>query len=133
MPATVRSNGTADPIDPPHETAQEWLTAVWLTQSAYPSAPSTGTSYVYGHACHYHVCSFTALRNVRVGDPMTVTVPSRKLTYRVCAIGRSPKSGNLQVPRCANGLPDLVLVTCEYEQGDTSTSNLVVAANLTQR
>ncbi len=127
----VHLDGTADPIDPPHATAQEWQTAAWITQSAYPSAPSTGTTYIYGHACHYHVCSFTSLYNARVGDAIAVAIPSQQLGYRVCATGSSPKSGNLRVPRCASGSPDLVLVTCEYEEGDTSTSNLVVAAILT--
>lgn len=131
LPAVVHASGSADPIDPPHDTAQDWLTVAWITQSAYPSAPSAGTSYIYGHACHYHVCAFTMLTAARVGDGITVTTSSRELSYQVCAIGVSPKSGNLIVPRCANTAPDLVLVTCEYEQGDTSTSNIVVAARLT--
>jgi LPXTG-site transpeptidase (sortase) family protein len=130
MPATVHPDGHADPIDPPHATAQEWLTAVWITQSAYPDRPSTGTSYVYGHACHHHACAFTALRNVRSGDSITVTTPERELNYHVCTTGISPKSGDLKVPRCASEAPDLVLVTCEYE-GDVSVDNLVVVATLT--
>ena len=131
LSAVVHAGGNADPIDPPHDTAREWLTAAWITQSAYPGAPSAGTSYIYGHACHYHVCAFTMLRTARVGDGITVTTSSRQLSYQVCAIGVSPKSGNLIVPRCAGTAPDLVLVTCEYEQGDTSASNIVVAAKLT--
>src|SRR5262249_4227624 len=42
------------PAAPPHDTAQQWNTAVWVTQSTYPSTPGKGTAYVYGHACHYH-------------------------------------------------------------------------------
>ncbi|HEX8094260.1 sortase domain-bontaining protein [Jatrophihabitans sp.] len=129
--ASVHADGHADPIDPPHATAREWLTAVWIAQSAYPDRPSTGTSYVYGHACHHHACAFTGLRNVRSGDAITVTTTARELSYHVCATGISPKSGDLEVPRCANGAPDLVLVTCEYEGGDVSANNLVVVATST--
>src|SRR5436190_6740442 len=45
-PISVASN---EPVDPPHSTAAQWNTAVWVQQSSYPSAPSAGTSYVYGH------------------------------------------------------------------------------------
>ncbi len=131
LPAVVHAGGSAEPIDPPHDSAQDWLTAAWIIQSAYPSAPSAGTSYIYGHACHYHVCAFTMLNAARAGDAITVTTSAGELSYQVCAIGVSPKSGNLIVPRCTKTAPDLVLVTCEYEQGDTSTSNIVVAAALT--
>jgi LPXTG-site transpeptidase (sortase) family protein len=86
----------------------------------------------YGHACHHHACAFTALRNVRSGDAITVTTTARELSYRVCATGISPKSGDLEVPCCANGTPDLVLVTCAYEEGDVSADNLVVVATSTE-
>ena len=61
---SVASN---QPVDPPHSTAAEWNTAVWVKQSAYPSAQSAGTSYIYGHACHHHQCPFTRLKDARVG------------------------------------------------------------------
>lgn len=127
----LETDGTAAPIDPPHDTAQQWRTAAWIEQSAYPTAAATGgPSYIYGHACHHHVCSFTHLRNATTGDAVTVDTPASLLTYRICATGRSAKNGNLQVPTCGAEPVDLVLVTCEYEQGDQSTHNLVVAAQL---
>ncbi len=33
-------------------------------------------------------------------------------------------------PQCQPASVDLVLVTCAYEQGDTSTDNLIVVATL---
>lgn len=125
------SDGTAAPIDPPHDTAQQWRTAAWIEQSAYPTAAVTGgASYIYGHACHHHVCSFTRLRDATTGNTVTVDTRASLLTYRICATGRSSKGGNLEVPACGADSVDLVLVTCEYEQGDQSTHNLVVAAQL---
>lgn len=129
--ATLRSDGTATPIDPPHNNAQQWNTAAWIEQSAYPAAPAHGPSYIYGHACHYHICSFTRLRDAIVGNTITVQTTTHVLTYRVCAIGLSSKTGNLVVPACDQPRADLVLVTCQYENGDTSNNNLVVAATLT--
>jgi len=126
------SVGSNEVVDPPHSTAQEWNTAVWVRQSAYPSASSAGTSYVYGHACHYHVCPFTNLKEARVGEDVVVRTPSRTLTYRIDRIGLSPKSA-VSLPRWASDSTvanQLVLVTCAFEQGDTSTNNLVVDAHL---
>lgn len=126
---SVASN---EPVDPPHATAAQWNTAVWVKQSSFPSPSSRGTSYVYGHACHHHVCSFTELKDVSVGDRVTVTTPSHTLTYRVAEIGVSPKAAS-SLPSWASrsNVPNrLVLVTCAYEQGDTSTENLVVVAQL---
>lgn len=79
------------------------------------------------------MCSFTRLRDAQVGNAIAVTTPSRVLYYRLCATGSSAKSGNLAVPSCDGADADLVLVTCEYEQGDQSTHNLVVAATLVSR
>lgn len=126
----VRADGTAEKIDPPHGNAQQWLTAAWIEQSPFPGASAGGPSFIYGHACHHHVCSFTRLRDAQVGDAITVSTPARVLTYRLCATGSSAKSGNLGVPSCDGADVDLVLVTCEYEQGDRSTHNLVVSATL---
>ena len=126
---SVASN---EPVDVPHNTAEQWNTAVWVKQSSYPSAPSNGTSYVYGHACHHHVCSFTRLKDVNVGDQVTVTTASATLTYRITRIGLSPKAAT-SLPSWASDstVPNrLVLVTCAFEQGDTSRENIVVVARL---
>jgi hypothetical protein len=126
---SVASN---EPVDPPHNTAAQWNTAVWVQQSSYPSAHSAGTSYVYGHACHHHVCPFTNLKDADLGGHVTVTTALSTLVYRIVKIGLSPKAAN-SLPSWASdsSVPNrLVLVTCEYEQGDTSIDNLVVVADL---
>jgi LPXTG-site transpeptidase (sortase) family protein len=127
-----RSVASNEPVDPPHNTAEQWNTAAWVKQSSYPSTPSNGTSYVYGHACHYHVCPFTRLKDANVGDQVTVTTASGTLMYRIEKIGLSPKAAT-SLPSWASdsSVPNrLVLVTCAYEQGDTSRDNIVVVAQL---
>ncbi len=128
-PISVSSN---EPVDPPHETAEQWNTAAWVEQSTYPSTPDKGTSYVYGHACHYHVCPFTDLKDARVGDRVHVTTAVRTSTYTIDRTGLSPKSaGSLPSWASDSTVRDrIVLVTCAYEQGDTSMSNIVVVARL---
>jgi LPXTG-site transpeptidase (sortase) family protein len=124
---SVASN---EPVDPPHNTAQQWNTAGWVKQSSYPSAASNGTSYVYGHACHHHVCSFTRLKDANLGDQVSVTTASGTLIYRIARIGLSSKAAS-SLPSWASDstVPNrLVLVTCAYEQGDTSRENFVVVA-----
>ncbi len=132
IPSNVDSISVAsnEPVDVPHNTAEQWNTAVWVKQSSYPSAPSNGTSYVYGHACHHHLCSFTRLKDAHVGDQVTVTTASATLTYRITRIGLSPKAAT-SLPSWASDstVPNrLVLVTCAFEQGDTSRENIVVVA-----
>jgi Sortase domain len=126
---SVASN---EAVDPPHNTAAQWNTAVWVRQSSYPSAHSAGTSYVYGHACHHHVCPFTNLKDANLGGQVTVTTAVSTLVYRIVRIGLSPRAASsLPVWASDSSVPNrLVLVTCAYEQGDTSTDNLVVVARL---
>jgi hypothetical protein len=130
-PISVASN---QPVDPPHQTAAQWNTAAWVRQSAYPSAKSAGTSYVYGHACHHHVCAFSRLLDAQLGDQVTVATTSAHLTYRIERVGLSPKSATALPSWAADStVPGrLVLVTCAYESGDTSTDNIVVVARLQQ-
>lgn len=124
-------------VVPPVPASDDWTdTSVWVTASAYPVSPPTGTSYVYGHACLDHICPFTALRingdgsyTVRNDDQVVVTTATGTLTYVVCGVGSSPKSGDLIVPPCGDLPRDIVLVTCEYV-GSESRSNIVVAATL---
>jgi LPXTG-site transpeptidase (sortase) family protein len=120
------------PVDPPHQTAAQWDTAAWVQQSAYPSAHSRGTSYIYGHACHHHECSFTRLKDARVGDRVVAATSRARLTYQIKRTGLSPKSATALPSWAADStVPNrLVLVTCAYEQGDTSTDNIVVVAQL---
>ncbi len=128
-PISVSSN---EPVDPPHQTAEQWNTAAWVQQSTHPSTPDKGTTYVYGHACHYHVCPFTNLKDARAGDRVRVTTAARTPTYTIERIGLSPKSAD-SLPSWASDSTvrdRIVLVTCAYEHGDTSTDNIVVVARL---
>src|SRR6476620_11329715 len=116
VPISVSSN---EPVDPPHSTAAEWNTAVWVKQSAYPLAHSTGTSYIYGHACHYHQCPFTQIKDARLGDLVRVTLPTGVLTYQIERTGLSPKTASA-LPAWASDSTvrnRVVLITCAFEQG----------------
>lgn len=119
-------------VDPPHETAEQWITAAWIVQAAYPRAPSTGTTYVYGHACRHILCAFTDLKLAKRGDPVIVTTSERTLTYVIERIGLSSKSSK-SLPSWASdsSVTDrLVLVTCEIENGDLTPNNVVITAQL---
>ena len=126
---SVASN---QPVDPPHSTAKQWDTAVWVKQSTYPSSAGAGTSYVYGHACHHHVCPFTRLKDAAVGDQVAVKTSAQTLTYVIARSGLSPRTASSLPSWAADStVPDrLVLVTCAFEKGDTSLNNIVVVAQL---
>ena len=65
-------------------------------------------------------------------DLLRVTRPTGVLTYQIARTGLSPKSASA-LPRWASDstVPNrIVLVTCAFEQGDTSTNNIVVVANM---
>jgi hypothetical protein len=126
------SVGSYQLVDPPHSTAREWNTAAWIVQSTYPTQPSRGTSYIYGHACQYIVCSFNNLKNAQVGDKAQITTHGVRLNYQVDRIGLSPKTAS-SLPEWASDstVPDrIVLVTCSYERDGASPDNLVVIAHL---
>jgi sortase (surface protein transpeptidase) len=78
------------------------------------------------------VCSFTNLKDADVGDQVRVTTAVRASTYTIERIGLSSKSANSLPSWAADStVPNrIVLVTCAYEQGDTSTDNIVVVARL---
>ena len=128
-PLSVSSN---EPVDPPHNTAAQWNTAAWIEQSTYPSMPGKGTAYVYAHACHHHLCPFTSLKDARVGDRARVTTAAGSSVYTIERIGLSTKSASSLPSWAADSTAPnrIVLVTCAFEQGDTSTSNIVVVARL---
>jgi sortase (surface protein transpeptidase) len=78
------------------------------------------------------VCPFTNLKVAAVGDLVVVTTPSAVLTYRVNRTGLSSKSASSLPSWASNSTVGdrIVLVTCEYEEGDTSVNNIVVVATL---
>lgn len=127
-------------VVPPEPSGHNWSgTSIRVKASAYPSYPSSGTTYVYGHACQHHICPFSAIQRkpggsytVARGDTITIRTPSGVLTYRVTRVGSSSKSYN-SLPAWANDstVPNrVVVVTCEYESGGQSANNIVVVAKL---
>jgi hypothetical protein len=127
-------------VTPPEPEGQDWCdTSVRIQASAYPSSPSTGTTYVYGHACAHHICPFTDVRllpgggySVQPGDQVVEETPTGILTLRVCQVYSSPKDGPFVEPDCGKQTIDLVIIACEYEPGTTydNGKNVVVAATL---
>jgi hypothetical protein len=123
-------------------------TSLWLTQMStqdgkllgtwpYPTSPSTGTSYVYGHSCNRRICPFSAIKwnldgsyTVTGGDQVVVGTPTGTLTYTVCAVGLSIKaSGSIRLPSgCGARHIDLVVITCDEV---VLGRNIVVATTLT--
>ena len=110
-------------------------TSRWIRNAAYPTAPPTGVTYVYGHACRVHVCPFTPVKEtsagytVRAGDTVTVDTGATLLSYRVCAVAASPKAGPAKQPACGSRV-DLDIVTCQYDASGASTENIIIAATL---
>lgn len=128
-PLSVASN---ELVDPPHETSEQWNTAAWIQQAAYPSVDSTGTTYIYGHACRHFECAFNDLKFANAGDAVVITTPERTLTYAIDRIGLSSKSAS-SLPRWASDstIRDrIILVTCEIENGELTPNNLVLSAEL---
>jgi hypothetical protein len=130
-PKRVTGGGYA-PIDPP-----AWDQAVWVRYRPLvaPDDTSDGTSYVYGHACHHHVCAFTRLDQVRPGASIVVDAGARSTRYVVTRTSAAyPKSGPRSLANRTSGVADrsianrLVLITCAYETGDVSLNNFVVVA-----
>lgn len=127
-------------VTPPEPAGHNWCdTSVRIKASAYPSSPSTGTTYVYGHACAHHVCPFTDIRllpgggySVQPGDQVVAETSTGVLTLRVCRVYSSPKDGPFKEPNCGGQSIDLVIIACEYEPGTTYDNgmNVVVAATL---
>lgn len=132
VPVAPLSVASHEVVDPPHATAREWNTAVWIEQAVNPALSRLGTTYIYGHACEFISCAFNRLVHTRVGDIATIAMPGGRLSYRVDRIGLGTKYAN-SLPRWAadSTVPDrIVLVTCAYNDDGSSTDNLIVAARL---
>jgi hypothetical protein len=117
VPARMASQAQVrvPPTRPPPDSAavDAWVASRNRTTARLATEPqprdsahsrSHGTSYVYGHACHHHVCSFTRLKDTSVGDQVTVTTAAATLTYRIARIGLSPKAAT-SLPSWASTAP----------------------------
>jgi hypothetical protein len=128
---------SGEPVQPPEGSPAQWNTAVWVQASAYPSATAHATTYVYGHACHHHLCPFTPIQRragggftVHAGDRIVVTTSTAQIVYAVTRVAAVPKTAATLPLWVGDGsVPNrLVLVTCEYEDGDQSLNDIVVVA-----
>jgi hypothetical protein len=136
------------PVTMPEPFGQnDWCgTSVWLSNAkyhwVYPSSPSKGITYVAMHSCGgSYQCPLTFVQSkppgsarpytVSVGQRIVVTTPTGILTYRVCAIGHSPKHDNnaLQIPPGC-GHVDLVVGNCDNAVDYGELYNNVLAARL---
>lgn len=135
------SNTLVDPPTGPDKKGADWNdTTVRIKSSAYPSYPSLGTTYVYGHSCLSAICPFSAIRPLETGgytvqkdDLVIVTTPTGQLTYEVTQVGSVPKKKTGSLPSWASdgSVPNrLVLVTCEYDENGNSSDNIVISADL---
>lgn len=125
MAATRNPDGSWAPIKPPHLSR-----AVWMSQSAPPAAPSTGTTAIYGHACIGFPCAFNNAVRARVGSTVTLETARSVLRYRVNAVVQYPKSGARSLTSRPNVPNELLLVTCAYRADESSVNNLVLVADL---
>lgn len=122
--------------------------AAWWDQQAAPGNPSTGTSYIYGHACQTAPCAFNELHWLQPGNTVTVTTPSGKVQYDVKRVSCFTKPGFHLDPKVYPCLPDTAdqslqhsavydfshkrriwLITCGYI-GNTSPINWAVEAEV---
>jgi hypothetical protein len=126
----VRAGAGYAPVDPP-----VWNHAVWVRYRPLvpPTDTTRGTSYVYGHACHHHVCAFTALAGAARGGWIVVRSGAATVRYRITNTSADyPKSGPGSLAARTGGVANrgithrIVLVTCAYDRGDVSLSNFVV-------
>lgn len=119
------SDGTWAPVSPPSLTR-----AVWMTQSAMPAAPSTGTTAIYGHACIGFTCSFNNVANTPPNSTVIVKTRTAVLRYRVVSLIQYPKAGSQSLGSRRDIADQLLLITCAYHPDGSSTNNLVLVASL---
>lgn len=125
MAAQHNPDGSWAPITPPSLTR-----AVWMTQSAMPAAPSTGTTAIYGHACIGLTCAFNNVASTPPQSTVTVQTRTAALRYRVTALTQYPKLGAQSLGSRRDVANQLLLITCAYRPDGSSTNNLVLVATL---
>lgn len=129
-----QTNGHWNPIDPP-----VWDQAVYWESSALAGTDSTGTTWVYGHACKHHTCPFTSIglmsrRQLRqlLGGKIVVWTSHGRLTYTIDTVGGLSKTGKRTLSTTDTSKPGnrFRIVLCEYD-GLESLSNYYVEGLLT--
>lgn len=125
MAASHNQDGSWAPIEPPSLSR-----AVWMSQSAPPAAPSSGTTAIYGHACIGLSCVFNNAVNTPLGSIVTLETNRTVLRYRVVSITQYPKTGAASLASRPNIANQLLLITCAYRPDQSSVNNLVIVATL---
>lgn len=125
MAAQHNPDGSWAPITPPSLTR-----AVWMTQSAMPAAPSTGTTAIYGHACIGLTCAFNNVASTPPGSTVTVQTSTALLRYQVTSLTQYPKVGARSLGSRRDIANQLLLITCAYRADGSSANNLVLVATL---
>lgn len=121
-------------IKPPESTTSDLERAYWWSEHAAPGAPSTGTTYIYGHACTRANCAFDDLHLLHRGEVVWVHTAHSILSYRVLA--EPLKLAKTAAGIGASSIYDygvvnrLVLVTCGYAPDGSSPFNWAVIAQL---
>lgn len=122
-------------IIPPMQTNADLRRVYWWNEHAAPADPSTGTVYLYGHACtHYALCAFNHLDELVKGDLVNVTTTRGTLTYRVAAapIRLAKTAAGIGASSIYNYdiVNRLALITCGYAANGLSPWNWVVITQL---
>lgn len=121
-------------IKPPESTMGDLEQTYWWSEHAAPGAPSTGTTYIYGHACTRVSCAFNDLHRLHRGEVVWIRTAQGLLHYRVLAepmkLAKTPAgigSSSIYEYGVANRL---VLITCGYAPDGSSPFNWAVITKL---
>jgi hypothetical protein len=127
-------------ITPPEATWVDLQSAYWWSQrrySALPGAPSTGTTFLYMHACLQVHCAGNDLHRLRGGEAVVLATRAGVLHYRVVRVLRLDKTpqgvGNNNTLYSYGHRNQLRLVTCGYAPDGSSPFNWAVIATLQGR
>ena len=98
----------------------------WLETSAYPG--EEGTCVIYGHRNRNHL---KALKDVKVGDTISIQTESQKYDYKIQSITILEKGEELSIPTTPNG-SYLILATCYpfYYSGHAPQKCVVTAVKV---
>ena len=99
----------------------------WLETSAFPG--EEGTCVIYGHRNRNHL---KVLKDVKVGDTISIRTESQKIDYKIQSITILEKGEELSIPTTPNG-SYLMLATCYpfYYSGHAPQQCVVTALFIT--
>jgi hypothetical protein len=126
-------------ITPAEQTWKDLVSAYWWSErrySALPGDPSTGTTFLFMHACRTVTCAGNHLADLRAGNVIVLSTRAGTLRYTVrrkLRLDKTPAGVGNSRTLYSYGRPDqLRLVTCGYAPDGTSPFNWAVIATLTR-